>query len=905
MGTHINNVGIGNVGKSDVVKDNQKELNDVSNWSIAKVRSAFVEYFKGASHTVVPSSSLVLLSDPTLLFANSGMVQFKDTFAGIETRSYTRAVTVQKCLRVSGKHNDLDDVGRTRRHHTFFEMLGNFSFGDYFKEDAIKFGWEFITEVLKLPKSNLWVTVHESDDEAEKLWSSVTDVAPERIVRLGDKSNLWSMGEVGPWGYSSEIFFYQGDDIAAQSLQEFLKDDGTYLEIWNLVFMQYYRDAQGVTTTLPRPCIDTGMGLERVAAILEGKKATYDTTSFQMLIQKVEQLSGRQYVGSCYKGELKDDCYDVDVSMRVIADHVRAAAFLIADGIAPGNEGHSYVLRRILRRAIRHGLKLGIENPFMSEMADVLVRDMSSAYPELGIKSRLIQELIAIEEEQFRRTLRGGLQLLSRWMDDHKTTKIVDGNVAFQLYDTFGFPLDLTQDIADEHFLTVDVDRFNSQMELQRNRSRKAAQKGGAMAKASALSDLNLSVTRFVGYGALEGESVSTFAGPIGDGRWGIATEETPFYAEMGGQVGDHGVILCGEYTFEVVDTIKYGPGILHIVDAEVMSGEILAKVCVMRVNGNRRKAIEQHHSATHLFHYALRKVLGIHVAQRGSLVTPHRLRFDFSHFKGLTSEELYEVVSLVNQLIRENSLIETEELSYDKAISRGALAFFGDKYGDAVRVVSIGEESIELCGGTHAGRSGDIGGAVIVSEGSSASGVRRIEAVVGEAAVKSVWEQSALIQQVSGVLKGNESNVLDKLHQTVGAAREIKGELKQLQNQLVVNLTNSLLASAKEKAANINGYEVIYGEFEGVGRDVLTLIGDAVIGRAKQGVAVSLYDGKDQTFLIKSHGTSLDCSVFANRVREDFGVKGGGNSKGATLLGVTKEVAKQLRSELERESAQ
>lgn len=895
MGTDSKNIGAGEQVKSD----------NAGSWNIARVRAAFVDYFKDLSHTVVPSSNLVLQNDPTLLFANSGMVQFKEVFAGIETRSYSRAVSVQKCLRVSGKHNDLDDVGRTRRHHTFFEMLGNFSFGDYFKEDAIKFGWEFVTEVLQLPKSKLWVTVHESDDEAEKLWASITDVAPDRIVRLGDKSNLWSMGEVGPWGYSSEIFYYQGDDVAVQSLEEFLKDDGTYLEIWNLVFMQYYRDSEGVTTTLPRPCIDTGMGLERVAAILEGKKATYDTTSFQVLIRKVEELSGRKYIGSCYKGEPMVDSYDADVSMRVVADHVRAASFLVADGIAPGNEGHSYVLRRILRRAIRHGLKLGIDNSFMSTVARVLIEDMGGAYPELVTNSRQICELIAQEEEQFRRTLRGGLQLLSRWVEGHSSVSVIDGEVAFQLYDTFGFPLDLTQDIAEEHGLTVDVDRFNRQMELQRQRSRSAAQKGGG--KSGGEADLGLSESRFVGYGKLEDESVVTFAGSVGDGRWGLAVEETPFYAEMGGQVGDTGVILVGDHVFKVVDTVKRGSGILHLIESPVVRGEVEGKAAVLRVDAGRRHAIEQHHSATHLFHYALRKILGVHVAQRGSLVTPQRLRFDFSHFKALGSEEVYDVVSLVNQLIRENSQVEVEEVSYDEAISRGALAFFGDKYGDNVRVVSIGEKSIELCGGTHTHRSGDIGGAVILSEGSIASGVRRIEAVVGEAAVKAIWDQNALIQQVAGVLKGNESNLLEKVNQTVGAVREIKGELKQLQNQLVVHLTNSLLAASSAGESGASAPAVLYGEFEGVGRDVLTQIGDAVISRQPgvPGMAVSLYDCKDQTFLIKSRGAPLDCSVFASRVREKFGVKGGGNSKGATLLGVSREVAQKLRNEIERESAQ
>ncbi len=895
MGLHSKNIGT-----------SMQETGDKGDsWSIARVRAAFIDYFTQSSHVVVPSSNLVLQNDPTLLFANSGMVQFKETFAGTETRSYTRAVSVQKCLRVSGKHNDLDDVGRTRRHHTFFEMLGNFSFGDYFKEDAIKFGWEFVTKILNLPKSKLWVTVHESDDEAERLWASVTDIAPQRIVRLGDKSNLWSMGEVGPWGYSSEIFYYQGDDVADQSLDEFLKDDGTYLEIWNLVFMQYYRDAEGITTTLPRPCIDTGMGLERVAAILEGKKATYDTASFQLLIRKVEALSGRTYVGSCYKGEPLVDSYDTDVSMRVVADHVRAAAFLITDGVAPGNEGHSYVLRRILRRAIRHGLKLGIDEPFMSDMAAVLIEDMGIAYPELITKSRLIRELVAQEEEQFRRTLRGGLQLLSRWMDDHASVFVIDGEVAFQLYDTFGFPLDLTQDIAEEHGLSVDVEHFNGQMALQRQRSRGAAAQKGSV-KGKEATDLGVSASRFVGYGNLENESVVTFAGPVGDGRWGIAVEETPFYAEMGGQVGDSGLILVGDSEFSVVDTVRRGAGIIHVIESAIVGADIHGKVGVLRVNEDRRRAIEQHHSATHLFHYALRKVLGVHVAQRGSLVTPHRLRFDFSHFKALGSEELYEVVSLVNQRIRENAPVEVEELPYDKAISRGALAFFGDKYGDTVRVVSIGTNSVELCGGTHTHRSGDIGGAVILTEGSIASGVRRIEAVVGDAAVKAIWDQNMLIQQVSGVVKGNESNLLEKVNQTVGAVREIKGELKQLQNHLVLHLTNSLLSSAHSEGTGTPA--VIYGEFEGVGREVLTQIGDAVIGRQQKvsgGSAVSLYDGKEQTFLIKSQGASIDCSVFASRVREQFGIKGGGNSRGATLLGVTKEVAQKLRSEIERESTQ
>jgi alanyl-tRNA synthetase len=542
----------------------------------------------------------------------------------------------------------------------------------------------------------------------------------------------------------------------------------------------------------------------------------------------------------------------------------------------------------------------------MSAVANVLIDDMGGAYPELVTNARLIRELIAQEEDQFRRTLRGGLQLLSRWVEEHASVSVIDGEVAFQLYDTFGFPLDLTQDIADEHGLTVDVERFNRQMELQRQRSRSAAQKGG-LKVGGGEADLGLSESRFVGYGKLQDESVVTFAGPVGDGRWALAVEETPFYAEMGGQVGDTGVILVGDHVFKVVDTVKRGSGILHLIDSSVTSGDVEGKAAVLRVDADRRRAIEQHHSATHLFHYALRKILGVHVGQRGSLVTPERLRFDFSHFKALSNEELFDVVSLVNQLIRENSSVEVEELAYDQAISRGALAFFGDKYGDNVRVVSIGEKSIELCGGTHTQRSGDVGGAVILSEGSIASGVRRIEAVVGDAAVRAVWDQNALIQQIAGVLKGNESNLLEKVNQTVGAVREIKGELKQLQNQLVVHLTNSLLAASSSGENGAPAPAVIYGEFEGVGREVLTQIGDAVISRQPgvPGMAVSLYDGKDQTFLIKSLGAPLDCSIFASRVREEFGVKGGGNSKGATLLGVSREIARKLRNEIERESAQ
>lgn len=872
-------------------------------WNAARVRKAFVDYFQQLQHTAVPSSPLVLFNDPTLMFTNSGMVQFKDTFAGTEKRSYSRAVSVQKCLRVSGKHNDLEDVGRTRRHHTFFEMLGNFSFGDYFKIDAIVYAWRFVTEVLCLPKSKLWVTVHEGDDEALQFWREHTDVNPERLVKLGDKTNLWSMGEVGPWGYCSEIFFYQGDQPEAQSLQEFLKDDGTYLEIWNLVFMQYYRDEGGNVTSLPLQCIDTGMGLERVTTILEQKKATYDSSAFRGLISEVEKITGIRYVGDCYKGEPERSNYASDVSMRVIADHVRAAAFLISDGIVPANEGHSYILRRILRRAIRHGLKLGIEKKFMSLIAKNLITDMGAAYPELNVHAASIVELIDREEEQFRRTVKDGLTLLERWIAQNNNTNIIDGKVAFQLYDTFGFPLDLTEDIASEHGYQVDVAEFDNQMAEQRARSRAAAPKAQILMPQSIESSNSFGTheVRFVGYEELSVESKILSLIPIPDKtRLGIVVGETPFYAEMGGQVGDKGLIRCGDLELRVIDTYKNGQYV-HIVDVapfyrpgnyfEELSSTTVGKSCQLEVDPIIRGNIQRHHSATHLLHYALRRVLGEHVAQRGSLVQPDRLRFDFSHHRAPSKDELYEVMRLVNDLVCSNVSVETEEVSYQEAIKKGALAFFGDKYGDQVRVVTIGDASVELCGGTHVRQSGDIGGIVILSEGSISAGVRRIEMAVGQAAIAETWRQGLVIHDMCSVLKANEGNVLEKLNRSLDSISEVRGDLKKLQNQFVVHLAESLIGTKRDR---------IYAEFNGLGREILQGVADKFLSSSiNKGGLVVLYDTVEKLWLLKSTDTQFNCGAFVSDVRTKYGLKGGGNASSASLLGVSHDVAISLCREL------
>jgi alanyl-tRNA synthetase len=875
-------------------------------FSSRELRAAFTSYFVSKNHTVVKSASLLPNNDPSLLFVNSGMVQFKETFAGTEPRSYTRAVSTQKCLRVSGKHNDLEDVGRTRRHHTFFEMLGNFSFGDYFKRAAIQFSWEFVTKVLCFPKDKLWVTVHESDLEALELWQEVTDIDPNRIVALGDKSNLWSMGDVGPWGYSSELFFYRGDSPETQSYDEFMEDDGTYLEFWNLVFMQFYRDSNGTSTALPKPCIDTGMGLERVAAILQGKTANYDIAEFQSLIKKVEELSQHKYGGTSYLGEPTGPSHLSDVAMRVIADHARAATFLIADGVAPGNEGHAYVLRRIIRRAIRHGLQIGIEEPFIAQVAEIVIQDMSFDYPELNTRALQIKELLLLEEKQFLKTLRSGMSLLEKWINENPETKQLSGDVAFQLYDTYGFPLDITQDVASEAGKEVDIEGFKNEMTAQRARSRGnlAINKGVFTAN---YSQEKIEIpTLFTGYTLLENNSVLIRVEPQTSGRTALFFLETPFYAEMGGQIGDRGVVTCGDVSFAVVDTQRFtslcdaGVVIGHIVESSslIASNDVtndftrlIGRAWLLSVDVTQRQSIQAHHSATHLLHAALREVLGGHVAQKGSLVTAERLRFDFSHFKAVTSEELLRVNNYINTSIRENILCNIEEMKYEKAIQKGAIAFFGDKYGDYVRVVTLGEKSVELCGGTHVTATGNIGSAYIVSEGSVAAGVRRIEAVVGSAAIALQWNQARLLDQCALKLKGNVDTITQKIDQLFDANKELRSELKKINAKLARNYAATLINSVSAETIVLNS------SYSGLGREVLVEISEAVA----QSLGVSsvklltLYDEKEQIMLLKSLSKEVDCGLLVQKIRDLYKLKGGGNKTSAILMNVNADNVKLI----------
>jgi alanyl-tRNA synthetase len=859
------------------------------------VRDAFIKFFESQGHTKVASAPLLAHNDASLLFTNSGMVQFKDTFAGIEKRDYTRAVSCQKCLRVSGKHNDLDDVGRTRRHHTFFEMLGNFSFGDYFKADAIRFGWQFVTDILNLDKHYLWVTVHENDAEAEELWKSLTDVDPGRIVKLGDATNLWSMGDVGPWGYCSEIFYYMGHTPESQSHEEFLKDDGTYLEIWNLVFMQYLRDASGESKPLPLQCIDTGMGLERVTCVLQGLKSNYDVDLFRGLIGRVEQLSGLSYSGSNYQGEARDEHYESDVAMRVIADHVRSAVFLVADGVSPGNEGANYVLRRIMRRAIKHSLVLGLNKPFMAELAELVIESMGSAYPELKVSAPLIIRLIAREEEQFRKTLHSGMNILERWLSENEGEQMLPGELAFKLYDTYGFPLDVTQDILADRQISVDCAGFDSEMQKQRERSKSGA-KALQVQQGSSLGDFP--ETTFTGYSSLEGESQLLHVEKLKTGKFALIFESTPFYAEMGGQIGDQGSIVNKDIELQVIDTIKLGHEQYgHVVDQlpdGIVSNDLIGGIFSLQVAPDHRRAVARHHSATHLLHAALREVLGDHVAQRGSLVTNERLRFDFSHFQALTVDELHAINTLVNEQIRANYPCQTQELSYDDAISAGALAFFGDKYGSSVRVVTLGPRSMELCGGTHVGYTGEIGFHVLVSEGSISSGVRRVECLVGRSAEDYLWGQGQSVQEAAQLLKGNASSLVEKVSGLLATQRELKGQVKELQSQLAQQYSRELTTLLKDGG-------VVHRTYSGLSKDLLQEISDCAFGGVlPESIVLSLYDEDSRLMLLRSREGGVDCRDIANALRTAHGIKGGGNRTSATLVGVLPTMISDILGYLE-----
>lgn len=804
-----------------------------SKLSSNQIRSDFLEFFRGKGHTIVPSAPLVPGNDPTLLFTNSGMVQFKDVFLGAEKRSYVRAADVQRCLRAGGKHNDLDSVGYTARHHTFFEMLGNWSFGDYFKKDAIAWAWELLTEVWKLPKERLLVTVYHTDDEAYELWNKMVGIPAERIVRIGDNKgapyasdNFWQMADTGPCGPCTEIFYDHGDHIAGGPPGSPDEDGDRFIEIWNLVFMQFDRQPDGTLVPLPAPCVDTGMGMERLAAILQHVHTNYEIDIFQTLIAKASELTGTADIEN--------------KSLRVIADHIRACSFLIVDGVLPSNEGRGYVLRRIIRRALRHGWMLGVRQPFFHKMVPTLVALMGEAYPELPAAQELVERALKAEEERFAETLDSGMRIF----DDvaSRAKGVIPGADAFRLYDTYGFPVDLTADIARERGLSVDMAGFDAAMEQQRETAR-AAGKFSSGSGLPAELVAKLKPTEFLGYDALDAGGL-VVAALLKDGRpvdsvstgdeAVVILDRTPFYAESGGQVGDTGVLAEQGVKFEVSDTLKYA-GQFHGHVGRVAAGSLKVGDHVLgSVDAPRRAAIILNHSATHLLHAALRELLGTHVQQKGSLVAPDRLRFDFAHFQPVVAAELAEIERRVNVQIRANHAAEVHNMGMQEALDFGAMALFGEKYGEHVRVLKMGGYSTELCGGTHVGRTGDIGLFKIVSEGGVSSGVRRIEAVTGQGALDLVSAEEQRLQEAAALLGGSANEVVEKVRQLTERQKKLERELEGLKAKAASGATADLAGSAVE----IEGVRVLAARLEGFDakalRDAMDRLkqqlGDAVI---------------------------------------------------------------------------
>lgn len=833
----------------------------------ADIRQAFLNYFEQHGHTSVHSSSLIPNNDPTLLFVNAGMVPFKNVFLGQEKRPYVRATSSQRCVRAGGKHNDLDNVGYTARHHTFFEMLGNFSFGDYFKREVIQYAWAFLTQELKLPKERLWVTVHISDDEAADIWINEVGVPANRLTRL-DKDNFWQMGDTGPCGPSSEIFYDHGPEVAGGPPGSPDEDGDRYIEIWNLVFMQYDRDIEGNLNPLPKPSIDTGMGLERIAAVMQGVHSNYDIDLFQHLLQAAATLTGQE-------GTEK-------ASLRVIADHIRSCSFLISDGVLPGNEGRGYVLRRIIRRAVRHGHKLGTREPFFYKLVDTLVAEMGEAYPELEQNQAQIKRVLLKEEEQFERTLDHGMKLLDETIA-HLQGDTLDGEVIFKLYDTYGFPYDLTADIARERDITLDEAGFQHALEAQRERARSAS-------KFAAGTQVALDVdedTCFTGYECVhdrakvvalldeKGETVSELvSGQAGT----LVLDQTPFYAESGGQVGDTGWLTTDSARFHVTDTRKQGNHWLHrgVLEAgQLSTGSTLHA----DVDVARRDDIRRNHSATHLLHEALRRVLGDHVQQKGSLVAPDHLRFDFSHFDPMTAEELHEVELLVNAEIRANTPVSTRIMSIDEAKALGARALFDAKYGEDVRVLTMGRDefSIELCGGTHVERTGDIGLCHLVSESGVASGVRRIEARTGQVALDGFLSQQAMVQRAAEALKTRPDQLETRLGAVLDHQRELEQELAQLKDKLAHHTSKALI----EKARSVAGISALVTRLEGVSGKALRGMLDQLKQQIGSGVVVLATAEGDKVSLIAGVTAGLTARVNAktlvNFVAEQVGGKGGG----------------------------
>ncbi|TCK02926.1 alanine--tRNA ligase [Phorcysia thermohydrogeniphila] len=817
----------------------------MSKWTGKEIREAFLKFFEEKGHVRVKSSPLIPQNDPTLLFTNAGMVQFKDYFLGREKPPFKRATSCQKCMRAGGKHNDLENVGKTGRHHTFFEMLGNFSFGDYFKKEAILFAWELVTEVFKLPEERLFVSVYEKDDEAFEIWNKLVGVPENKIYRLGEKDNFWAMGDTGPCGPCSEIYYDRGEEFACGENCGIGKCDcDRYLEIWNLVFMQYERDEKGNLTPLKNPSIDTGMGLERIASVLQNVPSNYETDLLFPLVKWASELSKIPY-GKSEKS---------DTSMRVIADHLRALTFLIADGVLPSNEGRGYVLRRIIRRASRHGRLLGIEKPFLYEGIDQVIEIMGDAYPEIVENRELIRKVTLKEEERFTKTLERGLFILQEVIEKVRKEgkETIPGDEVFKLYDTFGFPLDLILEVANDENLKVDTIKFEELLREQKERARKAW-KGGLQKVVSAeIQELSeKSPTEFIGYESLQ--SIARVVGILKDGKLvdeakegeevEIILDRTPFYAEKGGQVGDTGVIESSNCTCEVIDTQHVTERLIGH-KAKVKRGALkVGDVVNAVVNEERRRAIMRAHTATHLLHKALREVLGNHVKQAGSLVLPDRLRFDFTHFDAPTPEEIRAVEDTVYEWILNNYPVSVEEMPYDEAIERGAIALFGEKYGDVVRVVDVGGVSVELCGGTHAERSGDIGLFKIVSESSVASGTRRIEAVVGKEAMNYVRKKEELISKLKVSLQSPEEQLLQKVEKLKEELKEKERELERVKKKLATAEIDKVV----EGAPVINGVKVVTAKLDGFGGKELAEIADVIRNKAGTSAVmlVGIKDGK------------------------------------------------------------
>jgi len=817
----------------------------------AEIREAFLRFFETKGHTRVASSSLIPGNDPTLLFTNAGMVQFKDVFLGGDKRPYTRAVSSQRCVRAGGKHNDLENVGYTARHHTFFEMLGNFSFGDYFKRDAILYAWEFLTSTdwLKIPKDKLWVTVYHTDDEAYDIWNKEVGIPAERIVRIGDNKgalyasdNFWAMGDTGPCGPCTEIFYDHGADIWGGPPGSPEEDGDRYIEIWNNVFMQFNRTNDGVMHKLPAPSVDTGMGLERISAVMQHVHSNYEIDLFQALLTAAAKITG---------------CNDMkNQSLRVIADHIRSCAFLVTDGVIPSNEGRGYVLRRIMRRAIRHGHKLGAPDAFFNKLVAPLVAEMGDAYPELKAAQAQVQKVLLAEEEQFAKTLDNGMAILNDALAN-LSGKVIPGEVVFKLYDTFGFPVDLTNDIARERDVTLDMDGYERCMDEQRTRARAAGQFGVDYNKTLKLDGS----TSFIGYTRMSSKArvTSLVKGEeqvtqLDEGEMGVVVlDETPFYAESGGQVGDTGYLLASGCRLEVRDCTKLGSNHLHHV--QVLTGSVkVGDELDALIDAGVRQSTARNHSATHLMHAALRKVLGEHVTQKGSLVDSQRLRFDFSHFEAVTAEQLKQIETLVNDEIRDNSDVTTDVTDMDAAKAKGAMALFGEKYGDSVRVLTMGDGfSVELCGGTHVRRTGDIGMFRIVSEAGVAAGVRRIEAITGKAVNEYIDQLQHEVDQVAALVKGGRDNVVAKVEQLVASSRKLEKELQTLKSKLATAAGSDLAAQAQD----INGIKVLAVRVEAADRDALLSTMDQL--KNKLGSAVILLAAVDGEVISLVAGVSKD----------------------------------------------